>query len=129
MRPRLRWGVWRDENLSFVEELMDETGDDTLPAPPPRPLDRDPVVHEAMTATMFVALGVSALADGRPALARKVAEMARESVYKALAASDGELRDEVVTQVGRAVREVLAAELRPVLERLAALEARASEKC
>jgi hypothetical protein len=100
---------------------MSEAGDNPPPAAP-RPADRDPVVHEATTAIMFVALGVSALADGRPALARKVAEMARECVFNALEASDGELRDEVVIQVGRAVREVLAAELRPVLERLAELE-------
>jgi hypothetical protein len=107
---------------------MDETEN---PAPLPPPLDQPPggdksiVMHETMTAIMFVALGLSALADGRPVLAKRCAELSRESVFKALEAPAHV--DEVIGQLRTAVHQVMTEELRPLLERLAALEARAEK--
>lgn len=60
--------------------------------PPPLELPaharRDPVLHETMTAIMWISHAVAALAEGRAELARHMASLANESVMKALRLAD-----------------------------------------
>jgi hypothetical protein len=58
--------------------------------PPPleRPARRDPVLHETMTAIMWISHAVAALAEGRTDLARHMAGLANESEMKALQLAD-----------------------------------------
>jgi len=63
---------------------------DIIKPPPPfdRPSRRDPVLHETMTAIMWVAHAVTAAVEQRPELARQMLELARGSVFRALELAD-----------------------------------------
>lgn len=61
---------------------------------PPLPLDRsarrDPVLHETMSAIMWLAHAIASIGEGRPELAKYMVDLARESVFKALALADAD---------------------------------------